>query len=461
MDLNEYIESIREKRICVIGAGVSNRPFIRLLLLSGCSVTVCDMKEHSQLSQDDLDLIGLGAHYRLGKDYLEDLRYDLIFRTPGLMPFDRHLEEARRNGSEITSEMEVFFRLCPCRTVAVTGSDGKTTTTTIIAELLRREGYTVHLGGNIGKPLLCELPFMKPEDFAVTELSSFQLHSMDCSPDVALITNISPNHLDKHRDYQDYIDAKKNIFLRQKEDACLVLNADNELCCGFEKEAPVRSVFFSVKGPVKNGYYLQNGVVFRAEDGLLEKVLDASAIAIPGIHNVANYLAAFCATDAFIGQETRAYVAESFHGVEHRLEIVRRLHGVTYINDSIGTSPTRTIAGLRALDRKPMIILGGYDKHLDFTELGNEVCLRAKAAFITGATADKILTAVTSSPFYHAEDLPVVLDRDFFSCVQKAFDSAEEGDIVLLSPACAAFDSFQNFEERGRTFKKMVLELSE
>ena len=461
MDLNEYIKSIREKKICVIGAGVSNRPLINLLLISGCSVTVCDKKEPDKLTQDDLDLIGLGAHYRLGKDYLEDLQYDLIFRTPGLMPFDRHLEEARRNGSEITSEMEVFFRLCPCRTIAVTGSDGKTTTTTIIAELLRREGYTVHLGGNIGKPLLCELPFMKPEDFAVTELSSFQLHSMDCSPDVALITNITPNHLDKHKDYADYIEAKKSIFLHQKQDAKLVLNADDELVRGFAAEAPSNAVYFSLKDPVENGYFLQEKALWRAEDGKKEKVLDASSIAIPGIHNVANFLAAFCATDAFVTQETREYIAENFHGVEHRLEIVRRLHGVTYINDSIGTSPTRTIAGLHALDRRPLIILGGYDKHLAFDGLGEEVCKYAKAAFITGATAEKIHAAVTSAPSYDAEKLPVVLEPDFTACVQKAFRAAEEGDIVLLSPACAAFDAFKNFEERGRTFKKMVMELSE
>ena len=461
MDLNDYIRSIRDKNICVIGAGISNRPFIRLLLLSGCSVTVCDMKEPAQLTQDDLDLISLGAHYKLGEDYLNDLSFDLIFRTPGLMPFDPHLAEARRNGSEVTSEMEVFFKLCPCRTIAVTGSDGKTTTTTIISELLRHEGYTVHLGGNIGKPLLCELPFMKEGDFAVLELSSFQLHSMFCRPDVALITNISPNHLDKHIDFRDYIEAKKNIFRHQNGEARLVLNADDELCYGFREEAPAASVCFSVSAPVDNGYYLKNGEIFRAENGTSVMVMPASSIAIPGIHNVANYLAAFCAVDPYVGNESCRYVAKNFSGVEHRLEIVRRLRGVTYINDSIGTSPSRTIAGLRALDRKPLLILGGYDKHLDFSELGNEVCRRAKAVFLTGATAEKIRKAVVSSSLYDENKLPVILEKDFYTCVNKAFASAEEGDTVLLSPACAAFDSFRNFEERGRTFKQMVMELPE
>ena len=461
MNLYEYVESIRHKKICVIGAGISNLPFIRLLLLSGCSVTVCDQKDESQINQNDLDLIQRGAHYKLGANYLSDLDFDIIFRTPGLMPFEPHLEEARRRGCRVTSEMEVFFELCPCRTIAITGSDGKTTTSTIIAELLKKEGYHVHLGGNIGKPLLCDLPFIRKEDFAVLELSSFQLHSMFCRPDVAVITNISPNHLDKHKDFEDYVQAKKNIFLNQESEGILVLNEDDALCIRFGQETSSKVRSFSLKSEVRNGYYLQSGTIMRGSENGPEAVISAERIRIPGTHNIANYMAAFCATDDYVGQQTREYVAEHFGGVEHRLELVRSLHGVDYINDSIGTSPTRTIAGLNALNRKPILILGGYDKHLAFDELGEKVCQRAKAVFLTGDTAEKIHAAILRAKSFRQDQLPVEVDPDFESCVKKAFASAREGDIVLLSPACAAFDRFRNFEERGRFFKKMVMELKE
>ena len=213
MTLNDYIQGLKGKRIAVIGVGVSNAPLIRLLLSCGCDVTVCDKRTLADMGMEGLELINMGARLKLGEKYLDGLDHDVIFRTPGLMPFDEHLENAKARGSVITSEMEVFFALCPCRTIAITGSDGKTTTSTIISELLKHAGYTVHLGGNIGHPLLCEIPEIKPDDITVLELSSFQLHSMRCRPDVAVITNISPNHLDKHKDYQDYIDAKRSIFL--------------------------------------------------------------------------------------------------------------------------------------------------------------------------------------------------------------------------------------------------------
>ena len=459
MTLFEYIDTIKEKRIAVVGIGVSNKPWIELLLKSGCRVTACDKRTAEQMGEEAEALTALGAELKLGDDYLEDLDQDIIFRTPGLMPFDEHLEAARVRGSLVTSEMEVFFSLCPCRIIAVTGSDGKTTTTTIISELLKAQGYTVHLGGNIGKPLLCELPEMKPEDIVVLELSSFQLHSMVCRPDVAVITNLTPNHLDKHKDFQDYIDAKRSVFERQRPGDLLVLNRNDAHSDYYASFAKSRIHYFSDSTPVESGTICENGLIYRIRDGKRCEVMRADEIRLPGAHNVLNYLAAFAATDGLVSEEVCRRVAMSFQGVEHRLEQVRILNGVTFINDSIASSPTRTIAGLRAMKRKPIVIAGGYDKHIPFDPLGDELCLRAKHVILCGATAEKIREAIVNSPNYPDSALSFEVIDDFADAVHTAAAEAGEGDIVLLSPACAAFDRFKNFAERGKTFKKLVMEL--
>ncbi len=458
MTLNDYVNSIKDKRIAVIGAGVSNMPLIRLLLLYGCDVTVCDKRGVEELGMDALELINMGAKLRLGEKYLEGLNHDIIFRTPGLMPFAPHLERAVEGGSVLTSEMEVFFALCPCRTIAVTGSDGKTTTSTIISELLKAAGYTVHLGGNIGNPLLCEVSQMKKDDVAVLELSSFQLHSMSCHPNRAVVTNISPNHLDKHKDYQDYIDAKMAVFAEQDENDLLVLNRDDGHTEYYRQYAHAQIALFSDKAEVTDGTYAENGVIYRAHNGERCEVMRVDEIKLPGEHNVLNYLAAFAATDGLVGDDICRGVAMSFGGVEHRLEQVRVLHGVTYVNDSIGTSPTRTSAGLHSIHR-PIVIAGGYDKHIPFDGLGDELCRYAKSVFLTGDTAEKIRAAIEGSRYYTESGIKVTMVDDFREAVLAASASAEEGDTVLLSPACAAFDRFRNFAERGKYFKKIVMEL--
>lgn len=459
MTLSDYINSIKGKRIAVIGIGVSNTPLIRLLLSCGCDVTACDKRTLGEMGMEGLELINMGAKLRLGECYLDNLDHDIIFRTPGLMPFDEHLEAAKAKGSVITSEMEVFFKLCPCRTIAITGSDGKTTTSTIISELLKHAGYTVHLGGNIGHPLLCDIPDIKESDFAVLELSSFQLHSMKCKPNVAVITNISPNHLDKHKDYQDYIDAKRSIYLGQDSGDRLVLNYDDEHTPYFEESAKSDISYFSDKSVITKGVMLLDGEMCRVHDGVREVIMHADEIRLPGEHNVLNYLAAFAAVDGFVTDEDCREVAVHFAGVEHRLEQVRVLHGVTYINDSIGTSPTRTSAGLHAMKTKPIVIAGGYDKHIPFDGLGDDLCRLAKEVILTGDTAEKIRQAIVGSQYYKDSELKFEMVDDFEKAVHTAAGHAAEGDIVLLSPACAAFDRFKNFAERGRFFKKIVMEL--
>ena len=459
MTLNEYVNSIKDKRIAVIGVGVSNTPLINLLLSCGCNVTVCDKRSLSEMGMEALDLINRGAKLKLGEDYLEGLDHDIIFRTPGLMPFDPHLEAAKARGSLITSEMEVFFALCPCKTIAVTGSDGKTTTTTIISELLKAAGYRVHLGGNIGHPLLCEIPETVADDIAVLEISSFQLHSMYCKSNVAVVTNISPNHLDKHKDYQDYIDAKRAEFEHQNEDDKLILNFDDEHSAYYAHFAHAPVSYFSDKNRVDRGVICENGVILRVNGTEQQEIMGAEEIKLPGEHNLLNYLAAFAAVDGLVSNEICRQVAMTFAGVEHRLEQVRVLNGVTYINDSIGTSPTRTSAGLHALKVKPIVIAGGYDKHIPFDGLGDELCRFAKRVFLTGDTAESIHKAIVNSPYYAESGLEVHRIDDFKEAVLAASASAEPGDIVLLSPACAAFDRFKNFAERGKYFKEIVMEL--
>ncbi len=458
MTLNEYIEKIKYKRICVIGIGVSNTPLIKKLLTSGCDVTACDKRSAEQLGEEYEVLSKLGAKFCLGDDYLEHLDFDLIFRTPGLMPFDSHLQAAVSRGAELTSEIELFMKLCPCRIFAVTGSDGKTTTTTIISELLKARGYTVHLGGNIGRPLLCDVDGMSSDDFAVLELSSFQLHSMVCRPDVAVITNISPNHLDKHKDYQDYIDAKSAIFACQGSDDRLVLNHENEFSAYYAGKAKSDISYFSRTVKPENGVYCADGIIYRVRGGMVSTVMAADEIKLPGTHNLENYMAAFAATDGYVDDDTCIAVAKSFAGVEHRLEQVRIKDGVTFINDSIGTSPTRTAAGLHALKTKPILIAGGYDKHIPFDELGDEINLHVKRLYLTGATTEKIYEAVVNSKYYDGT-LPIEKKDDFKDAVLAAAGAAQEGDTVLLSPACAAFDRFKNFMERGKYFKQIVMEL--
>ena len=459
MTFSDYIDYLRGKRIGVIGFGVSNQPLVRVLLRNGCDVTVCDRRERAQLGAAGDEAAAQGAKFALGADYLEHLDFDVIFRTPGVLPIVPQLRKAAQNGAILTSEMEAFCNLCLCRILAITGSDGKTTTSTITAELLRAQGYTVHLGGNIGTPLFDRIADIRPDDFAVLELSSFQLHSMHCAPDVAIITNISPNHLDVHPDFVDYVSAKCSIYRGQRPDGVLVLNARDAHTPRFAAEAPGSVRYFSSIGPVENGVYCSDGVIYRAHGGKAEKLIDVSDIRIPGAHNVENYMAAFAATDGLVGQAACVQVARSFAGVPHRMERIRELNGITFINDSIASSPTRTIAGLHALPKPPVIILGGHDKHIPFDGLGDELCLLSKKVFLTGDTAGKIYSAIRASRYYEGSGLEVRIIDDFKQAVKAAAEAARAGDIVLFSPACAAFDRFKNFAERGRYFKSIVMEL--
>ena len=460
MTLKEYLASLRGKRVAVIGAGLSNRPLIGLLADAGVETTVYDKSTPAALGAFYDEYSARGVLFHLGEDYLSDLAGDVIFRTPSFLPTRPELAAAVQAGAQITSEMEVFFKLCPCPILAVTGSDGKTTTTTVIAKLLEAAGRRVWLGGNIGHPLLADVDKIRPEDAAVLELSSFQLHSMDCSPDVAVITNIAPNHLDIHRDYPDYIDAKKQIFRRQRQNARLVLNRDNAVTAACAAEANSFVWWFSRRESVSPGAYLRPDGMICVRVGQEEKeILPAAELKVPGMHNVENMMTAFAATWGLVPPETMGQVARSFTGVAHRLEKVRVHRGVTYINDSIASSPDRTIAGLACFPEKIILIAGGKDKGVPFDSLGPSICRHVKKLFLTGLTADKIRAAVEAAPEYRPGQPEIFTIDGFTETVLAAAAAAGPGDTVLLSPASTSFDRFKNFEERGDLFRKIVSEM--
>ena len=457
--IQDYLAGLRDKRVAVIGIGVSNTPLIKMLLRAGVEVTACDRRPREAFAGQAEELESLGARLRLGPDYLRDLDFDVIFRTPGMRPDLPELAQAVARGAQLTSEMEVFFQVCPCRTIAVTGSDGKTTTTTIIAELLKAAGKSVYVGGNIGRPLLPDVDGMEPGDIAVLELSSFQLMTMEQSPDIAVITNLAPNHLDVHKSMEEYIAAKKNIFTHQGPEGLLVLNADNAVTRAFAAEAMGQVTLFSRREELERGVFVKDGAIWVRNAMHERRALPLEEILLPGVHNVENYMAAIAALDGLVPDRVVQDFAAKFAGVEHRIELVRTLNGVRYYNDSIASSPSRTTAGLRSFREKVILIAGGYDKHIPFDALGPEILEHVKALFLTGDTAEKIRAAVEAAPGYDPEQLPIVQIGDFEGAVRAACQAARPGDVVILSPACASFDRFKNFMERGAAFKKIIYEL--
>ena len=452
MEFEEYLRGLRGKRVAVIGVGVSNRPLIALLLSHGADVTACDRKP--DLGEYGDELRQKGCQLQLGDGYLDGLTQDVIFRTPGVRPDLPQFAAAVERGARLTSEMEAFFEVCPCPKIAVTGSDGKTTTTTIIAKLLEAAGKRVHLGGNIGRPLLSDTPDIRPDDIAVLELSSFQLMTMDKSPEIAVVTNISPNHLDVHKDYAEYISAKENIFTHQNASNLAVFNADNAVTLEESSRAPGRVRLFSRRGEVPDGIFLRGQDIVSRHDGQERVVMTAADIRLPGVHNVENYMAAVAAVDGLVLDEIIRSFAREFAGVEHRIELFRTRNGVRWYNDSIASSPSRTIAGLRSFPEKVILIAGGKDKGISYKELGPVVNDHVKYLILCGATAGVIRESVEAAENY--DGLPIVEVPDYPSAVRTADSAAKPGDVVILSPASTSFDRFANFMERGNVFKELV-----
>lgn len=455
------------KSCSVVGLGVSNLPLVRFLSGRGMRLVARDEKSEAELGEGAAQIRALGARLIAGGNYLQDLNEELIFRSPGMRPDLPEFSRAVAQGSRLTTEIECFLENSPALTLGITGSDGKTTTTTLTGLFLeeerkRKNGGRVFVGGNIGKPLLPEITAMTERDFAVVELSSFQLQGCGFSPDRAAITNLSPNHLNWHTDMAEYIAAKTEIF---KHARCksLVLNADNELTAALAKYTSVSVTLFSRHGRPKGTekcVFVRDGMIFSDFGAGEERVLPVADIRLPGKHNLENYLAAIALTEGLVSPESIAAVAKTFGGVEHRLQMIRTVGGVTYYNSSIDSTPTRTRAALSALAGqgvRPIVICGGYDKHLSYAPLAEALELYAKAAVLTGQTANAIAGEIAG----RNSAFPFWIEPEFRAAVEKAKELAKPGDVVLLSPACASFDAFRSFAERGETFCKIVNEFSE
>ena len=459
----KYFNSIKDKRVAFIGVGVSHTDLIKVFLSKGINCVICDKRDESEFDALLIeDFRAKGCEFALGENYLDEIfNCDIVFRTPGMYYNDPTLTKARKQGIVITSEMETFFDLCPCKTYALTGSDGKTTTTTLVSEFLKAEGKRVHLGGNIGKALLPLVETISETDVAVCELSSFQLISMRESPDVAGITNIRPNHLNVHGTMEEYTQAKCNILYHQNAYSKAILSLDDEVTHGLADLVRGELVWFSIKEKPDNGAFLrEDGMLCYNERGKVTEYVHKDDIKIPGMHNVEDYLTAIAMTYGEVKPETVAKTAKEFGGVEHRIEFVRELDGVKYYNNSIASSPTRVLACLAAFDKKQIMIQGGSDKGVSFEPMAAPICEKVKVLILMGQTKDKIRAAVEAAPNYKTSGLKIITVRDMAEAVQTAREEAEEGDIVSLTPACASFDMYRMFEDRGRHFKQLVNELS-
>ncbi|GAA0745207.1 UDP-N-acetylmuramoyl-L-alanine--D-glutamate ligase [Clostridium oceanicum] len=452
-DFSEFKEYIKGKKTAVVGIGVSNKPLIHFLAKLGAKVSGFDKKTKEDLGETYNELTNIGVKLVLGENYLDNLKgYDVIFKTPSMRMDIPELLSAKEEGAYITSEMEEFIKYCPAKVLGVTGSDGKTTTTTLAYEILKKHGYKTWVGGNIGTPLFSNIEEMTKEDMVVLELSSFQLMTIDVSPEISLITNLSPNHLDVHKDFNEYVEAKKSIFKHQDKEDLLVLNKDDELTNSIDKESKGKVIKFSLKEKIENGACLQDGFLTIYGD----KICKIEDVKLKGMHNVANLLAAFCMVYEYVSVDSMRYVATNFKGVEHRCELVREIDGVKYYNDSIASSPSRTLAGLNAFEKPVILIAGGYDKKIPFKPLAEGGYKKVKTLILMGDTKEKIYDAFKKVIDKEKIQIPIKIVESLEEAVKVARSISNKGDIVTLSPACASFDMFSNFEIRGNKFKEIV-----
>jgi UDP-N-acetylmuramoylalanine--D-glutamate ligase len=455
-DFFDFKDFIKGKNTAVVGIGISNTPLINFLLELGAKVSAFDKKSKDQLGDAAKEFEQKGVKLVLGEKYMDGLKgFDVIFKTPSMRIDSPALVVAKNDGAYITSEMEEFIKYCPAKIYGITGSDGKTTTTTLVYNILKRHGYKTWVGGNIGMPLFSQIEKIESNDRVVLELSSFQLMTMKVSPEVAVVTNLSPNHLDIHKGMEEYIDSKKNIFKYQEVENLLVLNRDNSLTNSMCKEANGKVAQFSVKEKIKNGGYFENGKLYIKE----KEVCGLNEIQIKGMHNVENLLAAFCAVSDDASIESMRETAINFMGVEHRCEFIREVHGVKYYNDSIASSPSRTLAGLKTFEKPVILIAGGYDKKIPFEPLAEEGYKNIKILILIGATKNKIKDAFYKVMKEKDIEIPIIIEDTLEGALCTAKDFAKHGDVVTLSPACASFDMFPNFEARGNKFKELVKNL--
>lgn len=458
--LEEFNNSLKNKKVAIIGLGVSNKPLLKYLYDLQANITVFDKREAEKI---DADILKQVDEYKIeksfGENYLSKLKgFDIIFKSPSCRHDLPEIQEEIKNGAKLTSEIELVLELSPAKIIGVTGSDGKTTTTSLIYEILKNK-YKCYLGGNIGIPLFTKIAEMTSNDIVVLELSSFQLMQMKQSPHIAVVTNVTPNHLDIHKSYEEYIEAKKNIFKNQKEDDILVLNYDNEITRNFAKEAKGKVIYFSSKEKLTDGVIYHEKIIKYCDDDLRRHIVKLKDTNLRGTHNAENICAAIAATSTLVSVEEQVEAIRQFKGVEHRIEFVKEINGVKWYNDSIASSPTRTIAGLKSFDEGIVLIAGGYDKHLDYEPIAIPILEKVKTLILMGQTSNKILGVVQNKLKEKNIELPIYKVESLEEAVNMAKENAKTGQVVLFSPASASFDMFKNFEERGKIFKELVKKL--
>ena len=459
--LLEFNKFLNGRKVAIIGLGVSNLPLLKYMHEKNANVVVFDEKDEENANQDVLKKVKeYNFKTYFGKDSLKNLTgFDIIFRSPSCLPTRPELVKEKERGAIVTSEIEMLMELTPSKIIGVTGSDGKTTTTSLSYSILKEAGYTTYLGGNIGIPLFTKVEEMKPEDIVVLELSSFQLMGMKVSPNIGVITNITPNHLNVHKDYQEYIDAKKTIFKHQNENDTIILNYDNEITRKCADEAKSKVIFFSGKEKLDNGFIVEDNTIKECKDGIRKHILDTKDVLLRGEHNYENIATALAATNTLVDTDVAVKAIEKFKAVEHRLEFVRELDGAKWYNDSVSSSPTRTIAGLKSFDEDILLIAGGYDKNLDYTPIAKPILDKVKTLILLGQTSGKIFEAVKREEEKEKKQIDIHMCENLKETVDLAKKLAKPGQVVLFSPASASFDLFKNFADRGQQFKKLVNEL--
>ncbi|BED92359.1 MAG: UDP-N-acetylmuramoyl-L-alanine--D-glutamate ligase [Candidatus Paraimprobicoccus trichonymphae] len=450
--IKKFLNILKNKRIMICGFGKSNSCMVKMLLDANAYLIICDYDKKTKKIFQHKNL-----EYRLGENYLEKLDVDIIIRTPGLNYFSENLIKARKKNIIVTSEIEIFFDLCPCEIIGVTGSDGKTTTSTLIYEILKTSKEKVYLGGNIGDPLLPLIYQLNENDIVIVELSSFQLISMRKSPDISVITNLSPNHLDIHKNMVEYVNSKKNIFLHQNAFSKIVLNYDNKLTKKFKNQTRGKNLFFSLNKKLQNGAWISKNKIYFSENEKTTQIMEVTDIKLKGTHNLENYLAVICAIFDKVDIKYIKEVARNFNGVKHRIEFVRNLNNVYFYNDSIASSPTRTISALKVFDQKVILIAGGYDKKIPLDDLSYIILDKVKLLILLGNTSEKILESIKKiSEINNKKMINFIQTNNMQEAVEVSYKNSEKQDIVLLSPAFASFDLYKNFEERGNDFKNIV-----
>ena len=459
--LVEFNNYLKNRKVAVIGLGVSNIPLIEYLYNVGAKVTVFDNKNIEEIPKEIMDKItNYMMEFSFGENYLSKLNnFDMIFRSPSCLPTVPEIAKEKERGAIVTSEIEMLMEMCPGTVIGITGSDGKTTTTSLIYEIIKEKGLNCYVGGNIGIPLFTKLNEMTADDIIILELSSFQLMGMNISPKISVITNITPNHLNIHSSYEEYIDAKKNIFKFQNEEGVVVLNYDNEITRSCAKEAKGKVRFFSSKNKLDDGFIIDNGVIKECEDKLRRHILNTSEVKLRGMHNFENIATAIAATKDLVDIDTQIKAIKKFQGVEHRLELIREIKGVKWYNDSVSSSPTRTIAGLNTFDENIILIAGGYDKNLDYTPIAKPILKKVKSLILLGDTSKKIADAVENESIKQNKPIDIYQCDNLKQTVDIAYKIAKKGEVVLFSPASASFDMFKNFADRGQKFKNIVNEL--